>query len=245
MITDTDIDIDLADRDFALAMINHVAALQKDDVTRHASGVYFQNIPQDPLTGLAAIPNKRAAELGYFKIDLLNNSIYKNVRDEEHLVQLAFTDPPWELFGDKNVVKQLQHIRNYFWIVDSIKPKSVEDLAVIIALIRPGKKHLVGKPRDQIDAEIWLPVAGDDGEGYSFKKSHAHAFSLSIVVQLNLLIEKFSDKPERMGNIIEWIATHSNEPWSVLPHMYHVGSGRFDFSFANATTAVTFALVWK
>ncbi len=196
MITNTDIDIDLADRDYALEIIKHVPALQKDDVTRHATGVYFQNIPADPITGISTLGNKRAADLGYFKIDLLNNSIYKNVRDEDHLVHLAFTEPPWELFSDKNVVKQLQHIRNYFWIVDSIKPKSVEDLAVIIALIRPGKKHLVGQSREKIDAEIWLSV-GEENEGYSFKRSHAVCYAVSIVVQLNLLIETAGESAKK------------------------------------------------
>lgn len=191
MQANTDIDIDLADRDVALDMINHIPALQTDGA-RHKTSVYFQNIPQDPITGLAAMDAKTAAGLGYFKIDLLNNTIYKNVRDEEHIVLLANREPLWELLGETIVVEQLRHINKYFTIVDSIKPKSIDDLAVIIALIRPGKKYLVGKPRNIIDAEIWKPV--EEGEGYIYKKSHSYAYAVSIVVQLNLLIEEIENE---------------------------------------------------
>jgi len=185
MKANTDIDIDLVDRDTALANIKHVPAFING--VRHNTSVYFQNIPEDPMTGLAALDAKEAADLGYFKIDLLNNSIYKKVRDEAHLVELANRQPPWELFADRNVVQNLSQIYNYFEIVDFIQPKCIEDLAIIIALIRPGKKHLIGKSRTEIDAEIWKPTS----DNYWFKKSHSFAYAVSIVVQLNLMVEEF------------------------------------------------------
>ena len=43
------------------------------------------------------------------------------------------------------------------------------------------------------------------------------------------------------NDLIEWIAIHASEPWSLCPELFKFG----EFSFANATTAVTFALVWK
>lgn len=185
MIANTDIDIDMADRDKALENIKNIPAIQNDG-SKHKTSVYFQNIPQDPLTGFASFTSKKASEYGYFKIDLLNNSIYKEVKNEEHLVNLVNTDPPWELFEDECVVENLLHIHSYYNVVKIIKPKNIHDLAVIIALIRPGKKHLIGKPRDLIDKEIWQPV---EGEGYSFKKSHSYAYAASIIVQLNLMLE--------------------------------------------------------
>ena len=42
-------------------------------------------------------------------------------------------------------------------------------------------------PKDQIEQEIWLPT-----EEYYFKKAHAIAYAVSIVVQLNLLVEKIN-----------------------------------------------------
>jgi DNA polymerase III alpha subunit len=61
-------------------------------------------------------------------------------------------------------------------------PSSIEQLAMFIALLRPGKRHLIGKSWQTIEAEIWIPT-----EKYYFKKSHAIAYATSIVVQLNLL----------------------------------------------------------
>jgi len=184
-MAETDIDIDMVDRDAALSIIKHVAALQKDG-TRHKTSVYFQDIPQNPFTNCATLNTKKASELGYFKIDLLNNSIYRDVKNEEHLIKLLHTEIPWEIFQEKEIVEMLAHIHDYFNIVNIIKPKNITDLAVIIALIRPGKKHLINKSRTEIDKEIWKI---DSNNGYSFKKSHAFAYAASIIVQLNLIIE--------------------------------------------------------
>jgi hypothetical protein len=183
----TDIDIDFADRDSALANLMHVAATmhQKGVPARHPTGVYFQNIPIDPITGNSSLDYEAAAENGYFKIDFLNNSIYADVRDEEHLIQLM-QDPDWDLFEIDAVVEKLAHIHNSFGLVQMIKPRSVDDLAVVLALMRPGKRHLMGKSRDEIDAEVWKTGA----DGFTFKRAHAIAYAMSIVVQLNLIVEK-------------------------------------------------------
>ena len=182
----TDIDIDFADRDSALAGLMHVAASmeQKNTVARHPTGVYFQNVPVDPLTGFCSLTYEEAAENGYFKIDFLNNTLYDGVRDEEHLIALT-TDPDWEMLEVEEIVGMLAHIHSSFGIVKAIRPQSVEDLAVVLALMRPGKRHLMGKTRTEIDAEIWKPNA----DGFVFKRAHAIAYAVSIVVQLNLLCE--------------------------------------------------------
>jgi hypothetical protein len=182
----TDIDIDFADRDLALKGLMHVAATmeQKGQPARHPTGVYFQNVPTDPLTTYSAFDYEQAAERGYFKIDFLNNSIYAGVRDEAHLLSLM-EEPEWDMLEIKEVVEMLAHIHTSFGIVNAIQPKSVDDLAVVLALMRPGKRHLMNKTRGEIDAEIWK--SGDDG--FVFKRAHAVAYAVSIVVQLNLLCE--------------------------------------------------------
>ena len=185
MQTNTDIDIDMADRDTALSIVQHVIARQKNN-TKHKTSVYFQNITSEPLTNISTLNIDDAAELGYFKIDLLNNSIYKNVKNEEHLVKLISKEPLWELFKEKDIVDILQHIHDHFDIVNKIKPKNIHDLAIIIALIRPGKRHLLKMSRKTIEKEIWKPSE----KGYTFKKSHAYAYALSIIVQLNQLVEE-------------------------------------------------------
>jgi hypothetical protein len=98
MKTVTDIDIDLADRDKALEGLLHVPAsrVEKGDLKKHNVGVYFHDVPVDPLTGLCSVPYKEAEERGYFKIDLLNLNIYKQVRDNAHLEELLSKEPMWE-----------------------------------------------------------------------------------------------------------------------------------------------------
>lgn len=188
-----DIDIDFADCRAALALLPAVPAMieridDQGNIKRqaHPSGAYFQDIPVDPFTRRAAISYEEADERGYFKIDFLNQSVYTEIRDEDHLVELLNREPPWELLDEQLFVQQLMHIYNHFDIVQSIAPRSIEDLAVVLALIRPAKRHLVGQPRNIIDQEVWTK----DSEGYFFKRAHAISYAALIVVQMNLIVER-------------------------------------------------------
>jgi hypothetical protein len=185
----TDIDIDFQDRTKALEVLPHIPALMFNNgkPQRHNTGIYFQNIPTNPLTNIASIQYEAAEDLGYLKIDFINNSIYTGIKDSAHLTKLMNTNPEWDLLADRDFVSLLAHIHSHFHIVDTIKPKSVTDLAIILALIRPGKRYLLNELRSKIDSEIWTPPS--DG-AYYFKKSHSFSYSLSIVVQMNLLTEQ-------------------------------------------------------
>ena len=92
-----DIDIDLADRNQLLRLIQITPARQvnNDQVRRHNSGVYPTDIPLDPVNACAAIDYETAEQLGYFKIDLLNMSVYQLVKSSEHYEQLLAQEPPW------------------------------------------------------------------------------------------------------------------------------------------------------
>lgn len=191
----TDIDIDFADRDAALQGLMHIPASMEartgetyGEHRRHPTGAYFQNIPTDPLSTYSSLTYEEAADRGYFKIDFLNNSIYNGVRDEDHLIELLEREPPWDFFDEASIVGMLAHIHNSFGIVEQIRPRSIEDLAVILALQRPGKKALLFKPREEIDANIWTP----NSDGFIFKRAHAIAYAVSIVVQLNLIVENMA-----------------------------------------------------
>lgn len=187
----TDIDIDFADRERALMGLDytHASLVQKDGtITRHPSGVYFQNIPVNPLNGLSSFNYGTAEDLGYFKIDFLNQTVYAEINDEQHLDRLLNTEPLWELLEEGEMVARLMHIHSHNEVVQIIKPRSIEDLAVVLALIRPGKKHLLRQPREVIDREIWRM----DGAGYTFRKAHAISYAALIVVQMNLIVEQLS-----------------------------------------------------
>jgi DNA polymerase III alpha subunit len=189
---DFDVDIDLADRSTFLNNVAHTpASIEKDGkYTKHNTGVYFQNIPVFPLDGFASIDHKQAEQEGWFKVDFLNNSVYKKIKSEQHLMSLLETEPLWELLEDSEFVKLLFHIANYSNIVNAYKPKSVEELAMILAIIRPGKKHLVGKSFEEIGKSVWEKP--EENNVYYFKKSHAIAYALTVIVQMNMICEDIS-----------------------------------------------------
>lgn len=183
----TDIDIDFADRNLALQHLKHIdASIAKTtgEFSKHASGVYFTNIPHD-VNNAATIDYKEAEERGYFKVDFLNVSVYSKVKSEDHLVQLLTTEPPWERLLEKEFCEQLTHIGNYHSMITNLAEpiNSIPRLAMFLALIRPGKKHLVGKTWAEIAKTIWDKT--DDG--YSFKKAHSISYAHLVVVNMNLL----------------------------------------------------------
>ena len=183
-----DIDIDFFDRNLVLDKMPHHVAMrvQKDEEVKHNTGVYFTDIPHNPFTNLSTIEYKEAEERGYFKVDFLNVSMYEGIEDEEHLVRLLTTEPNWSLLEYEEIVDQLFHINGHFDIIKKLKPTSIEQLAAVLAMIRPGKRHLVDSDWSTIFSEVWTKT--DDG--YFFKKSHAIAYAHAIVVQLNALCER-------------------------------------------------------
>lgn len=186
-----DIDIDFVDREQALKHLNFVGASRLDDnrLVKHNTGVYLHEVPVDAVTGLCQVPYEQAEELGYFKIDFLNVGIYKGVRDEEHLVQLMSTEPLWDLLQQTEFVDLLFHLNGHGDVLKKTCPTSVEQLAAVLAMIRPAKRYLIGKPWTTIMQEVWTkPETGD----YYFKKSHATAYAVAIVVQMNLICEGVS-----------------------------------------------------
>ena len=189
MIVKTDIDIDTKNRSDLLNLIKHTpAGIVKDNVIKkHNTGVYVTDIPKDPLQGVSSIDYTEAEDRGYFKLDILNVSIYEDVKNEDHLLKLISAEPDWSLLGHKEIVEQLFHIHNHFDIVSKLKPKSVEDLAAVLAIIRPAKRNLLNESWTTIREKVWEKP--QDGT-YFFKKSHAVGYALAIVLQLNLLIEK-------------------------------------------------------
>ena len=185
------IDIDFADRTHILEKITHISASIQDDTVnkKHNTGIYCTNIPHNPFTGISTIDYKEAEERGYFKIDLLNVSVYKDIRNEEHLIELMNTEPLWDLLQDDQFVSMLFHLNGHGDVLRKTCPTSVEQLAAVLAMIRPGKRYLIGKDWTTVMNEIWIKPETDE---YYFKKAHAIAYAMAIVVQMNLICEKIS-----------------------------------------------------
>tara|TARA_Y100000287_G_C14153345_1_gene320823 strand:+ start:235 stop:840 length:606 start_codon:yes stop_codon:yes gene_type:complete len=181
-----DVDIDFYDREGVLQLFKHTpATIVKNDVhEKHKSGIYFHDIPVNPNTKGSSLDYKIAEGRGYFKIDLLNVNIYKDIKSERELVELMIEEPDWEMLKDSTVVDNLFHLNGHFNIVSKLEPKNIEQLASVLAIIRPAKRHLMYKDWIDILKEVWVKPA--DGS-YFFKKSHAIAYAHAIVVQMNLI----------------------------------------------------------
>ena len=189
-----DIDIDFADRDIILDKLNHRIA-KLDTGKKHNTGVYFTEIPHNPVDNLATIDYDEAEERKYFKIDFLNVFIYKQVKDEDHLVKLMSKEPLWDLLTEAEFSNQLFHVGEHSTLLKKLSPKSIQQLAATLAIIRPAKRHLENETWDNIMKQVWTKPK--DGS-YFFKKAHAVAYAHAIVVHMNLICEQLEslDKPK-------------------------------------------------
>ena len=184
-----DIDIDFPDRDAALKVFKHIAASRQEEskLVKHNSGVYMHGVPIDPQSGLCAHPYNSNEAKDYFKIDFLNIGLYNGVRDEEHLIELMNKEPLWDLLLEDDFTEMLYHVNGHGDILRKSKPTSVLQLSMVLAMIRPAKRYLIGKTWDTISKEIWVKPDNDE---YAFKKSHSISYAMAIVVQMNLLCEQ-------------------------------------------------------
>ena len=184
-----DIDIDLADRNQLLELIPHVPACQitQGQVRRHNSGVYVTDIPYDSVNACAAIDYETAEARGYFKIDLLNMSVYQLIRDADHYQQMLNQEPEWSrLWTDAAWASQLVHVGGHVELLRTMRPDSIPRMAAFISVIRPGKAHLQHRPWKEIFASVW---DGDSTRGYVFKKAHAVGYAALVALHMNLLTD--------------------------------------------------------
>jgi DNA polymerase III alpha subunit len=186
-----DIDIDFLDREQALSLFKHVVASRVDNgkLVKHNTGVYLHSAPINAEAGVCSIPYDTAEEQGYFKIDFLNVGIYNGVRNEEHLIELMNKEPLWDLLEDDSFSSLLFHVNSHGEILRKMKPTTIEQLAAVLAMIRPAKRYLIGSDWNTVLNEVWKKP---ESKEYFFKKSHATAYAVAVVVQMNLICEQIS-----------------------------------------------------
>ena len=184
----SDIDIDFGNRDDILKHIKHISAAMRNvsPIRKHATGVHVSDIPYDAINDMANIDYTEAEERGYFKLDLLNVHIYNFVRDEQHLQELM-KEPDWDMLKNRQTVEKLIHLSNHYQSLQRMPEpvNSIPRLAMFLAVIRPAKKHLIGKPWVEVAKTVWEKESDD----YHFKKSHSVAYANLVVVHMNLLKE--------------------------------------------------------
>lgn len=192
MIDLPDIDIDVKDRAHALEGHPCVpcSLYQDGELKKHPTGVCYQAVKTDPVTGAMSYPSGGkgigdvASSLGYYKIDVLHSHAYDAVRDRSHLLSLL-EEVDWSLFTKREMVEQVQQLGGHFDLVDAYEPKCIDHLACLVAVIRPGKRKLIGQPMSVLREKVW----DADKDGYTFKKSHAYAYAIAIVVQMMSLVK--------------------------------------------------------
>jgi len=186
-----DIDMDFADRDRALALIQHTPASQWRDgqLGKHNTGVYVTSVPRDPVLGVCGLDYETAEDLGYIKLDFLNVSVYQQVTDPAHLDRLLNTVPDWKRLADRKFVEQVVHISNHWDLLQRMPEPvdSVDRMSMFLSIIRPAKRHLAGKPWSEVAKTVW--DRPQDGS-YHFKRSHSVAYAHLVQIHMNLIKEQ-------------------------------------------------------
>ena len=94
-------------------------------------------------------------------------------------------EPVWELLETKDFCDLVFHVSGHHALIKKLKPKNIQQLAAVLAIIRPAKRHLQDSDWDTIFDQVWIKPE----EGYFFKKAHAVAYAHAIVVHMNLICE--------------------------------------------------------
>lgn len=185
-----DIDIDVRpDFDVKELFSEAVEAsmLRNGELVKHPCGHYFQNIPVDPVTGLSAIPFREAEALGFTKIDFLHLTLLSEFESKDEIRAVGNLTPDWTMLTDPEIVPQLFQLGKHLDTLCRIKPTSVQELADVIAIIRPNKRqYLDAYVRDRAGVRPALYRTEEDDKS-SFKKSHAIAYALTVILQINLM----------------------------------------------------------
>ena len=185
----SDIDIDFANRDEVIKLLEVTPAsiVRDGQLVKHNTGVYATEVPVDPFTGQASLDHNLAEDRGYVKLDFLNVNLYKQIRDENHLVELM-KEPDWAKLYDPDICSKLMHVNGHYDLLLSM-PEPVDTiarLAMFLAIIRPAKRNLAGKTWKEVSTTVWDKPSDDT---YYFKKAHAISYATLVVVNLNLLCE--------------------------------------------------------
>ena len=187
---DIDIDVPNTFKPDRIFDIVKASKIENGDLTSHNVGVYFQHMPSDPLTGLAAIPYKEAEEHGFTKIDMIHLNLLSYFKSKQEMLDLMQIQPNWSLLEDRTFVSKLFHLSKQFEVVYKIKPTSVIELADVLCLIRPKKIFLIDKyikDRDKVRPELYTKRDVSD-----IRKSHAVAYALLITLQMNILEKNYT-----------------------------------------------------
>lgn len=138
------------------------------------------------MTGFSAIPYSEAEELGYLKVDFLHVSAYNGFKSRDEIEKYMLIEPDWSLLQLQSTWPKLFQLSKHGDLLTALKPRTIQELADCMALIRPGKKTLIGL-YSKAKTQARMALYAKDENGYSFKKSHAYAYAYVVWLQLHLI----------------------------------------------------------
>ena len=98
-------------------------------------------------------------------------------------------EPIWELLETKDFCDLVFHVSGHHELIKKLKPKNIPQLAAVLAIIRPAKRHLQDSNWNTIMNDVWVKPE----EGYFFKKAHAVSYAVAVVVHMNLICENVNE----------------------------------------------------
>lgn len=188
-----DIDIDVSDRAALLARLPHVRAsrLAGRVLRPHPSGIHPVDVPVDPVSGLCSLPREHPYAGRYPRVDVFGSSVLAGLRSRREVADLLERPVDWEAFRDPRTVSRLPQIGNRAERVARLGPRSVAELAAVLALLRPAAAPLRDLPRREALARAFDAPGG----GYAFKRSHAFGYALLVLVALARLMAGTAHAP--------------------------------------------------
>lgn len=183
-----DIDIDTPssfDPKEVFTDVVYASVINNGRFRKHPAGVYFQQVPTEPTQDVCCLPYDLAPHFDLFKVDFLHLSLLDVFDSKDQIRELMKKPPKWEMLEDEDVVAELFQLKNHFDVLQLIQPRSIQELADCVALIRPGRRYLLDQYKSdpvQSRAELYkLPLPKG-----CFKKAHAIAYAFNISLQLHM-----------------------------------------------------------
>jgi DNA polymerase III alpha subunit len=82
-------------------------------------------------------------------------------------------------------------VNGHVEILQKLKPNNIEQLAAVLAIIRPAKRYLLNNDWKEIIQQVWIKPTDNS---YYFKKSHATSYAVAVVVHMNLICEELHNE---------------------------------------------------
>ena len=70
-------------------------------------------------------------------------------------------------------------------------PDTIPRMAMFLAALRPGKKHLLGKSWKEVAETIWDRSTTEE---YTFRQSHAISYAVLVGLHMNIIEEQESNQ---------------------------------------------------